>query len=274
MVALNFDHILLMLKDVGSIPRHTLHSQDGLNLGDIHFCPLIRMLCMQCLTLGGLCTLLTEGMFMPPQSERPLELSGMTAILLVFQADSRHEKITNIYVGLVVRRVESCLYNLDQIPDVIKDIEGNLQAVHDTLKAGDDPGKRHAYCLFVHNLSGAMSVPMDPPYCLVYPTSYVKGIKLDHFNTHYSPTGTRLHHCVCRATLQFSNDDPKEHTKYIGSRLILPCGAQYNDRLYPAILEPWNHCSLLIDPAMGEPYPMEVVGNFRVLQGLSPVCRH
>ena len=40
MVALNFDLILLMLKDTGSIPRDTLHSQDGLNLGDIRFCPL------------------------------------------------------------------------------------------------------------------------------------------------------------------------------------------------------------------------------------------
>ena len=39
--------------------------------------------------------------------EKPPKLSGMTTILLVFQADSRHEKITNIYVGLVVRRVES-----------------------------------------------------------------------------------------------------------------------------------------------------------------------
>ena len=47
MVALNFKCILLMLKDAGSIPQDTLQSQDGLNLGDIHFCPLIHMLCMQ-----------------------------------------------------------------------------------------------------------------------------------------------------------------------------------------------------------------------------------
>ena len=95
MAALNFDHILLMLKDAGSIPQDTLHSQDGLKLGDIHFCPLILTLHMQCLSLNGLRTLLTEGAFMPPRSERPPKLSEMTA-------DSRHEKITNIYVGLVV----------------------------------------------------------------------------------------------------------------------------------------------------------------------------
>ena len=40
MVVLNFNQILLMLKDTGSILRETLHSQDGLNLGNIHFCPL------------------------------------------------------------------------------------------------------------------------------------------------------------------------------------------------------------------------------------------
>ena len=57
---------------------------------------------MQHLSLDGLRTLLTKGTFVPPQSERPPELSGMIAILLVFQADSRHKKIINVYVGLVV----------------------------------------------------------------------------------------------------------------------------------------------------------------------------
>ena len=66
MVALNFDCILLMLKHVGSILQDTLHSQDGLNLGDICFCPLRWMLHMQHLSLDGLRTLLADGMFMPP----------------------------------------------------------------------------------------------------------------------------------------------------------------------------------------------------------------
>ena len=201
MVALNFECILLMLKDGGSIPQDTLQSQDGINLGDICFCPLLCTLCMQCLSLNGLCTLLTKGAFAPPQFERPPELSRMTAILLVFQVDIRHEKITNVYVGLVARRVDSHLYSPSQIHDFIKDIEGNLQMAHDALKARDDPSERHAYCLFVDNLSGAMSVRMDPPYCLAYPTSYVKGIKPDHLDTHNSPVGMRLHHFVCHTTL-------------------------------------------------------------------------
>ena len=66
MVALNFERILLMLKDGGSILQDTLQSQDGINLGDICFCPLISTLCMQRLSLNGLRTLLTEGAFAHP----------------------------------------------------------------------------------------------------------------------------------------------------------------------------------------------------------------
>ena len=172
----------------------------------------------------------------------------------------------------MVCQVESHLYNPDQILDFVKDIEGDLQVVHDTLKTGGDPSKRHAYCLFVDNPSSAMSIPMDPPYCLVYPTSYVKGIEPDHFNTCNSPAGMRLHRCVCHTTLQFSNDDPKQRTKYVRSCLILPHGVQYNEWLYLAILEPWNHCSPLIDPTTGEAYLMEVVGDFRAVDPIFKGC--
>ena len=108
-----------------------------------------------------------------------------------------------------------------------------------------------------------MSIPTDPPYCLVYPTTYIKGIKPNHFNTQNSPVGMRLHRCICQATLQFSNTDPQQRTKYTGSHLIIPRRVQYNDHLYPTILEPRNHCGPLIDPVMGEPYLMEVVGDFK-----------
>ena len=96
---------------------------------------------------------------MPPVSEGTLELSRTTAILLIFQVDDQHEKITNVYVGLVVQHVESRLYTPDQILDFVSDIEVNLKAVHDALKAGGDPGKRRAFCLFVNNYGGTMSSP-------------------------------------------------------------------------------------------------------------------
>ena len=187
----------MMLKNGGTIPQSTLCSQDGINLGDIHFCPIMHTLHMQCISLDGLHTLSSEVAFAPSHSNTPPELSGMMAILLVFQADSKHERIINVYMGLVVCRVDSHLYSPSQINDFIQDIEVNLQEACAALKAGYDAGKRCAYCLFVDNLSGIMSISMDPPYCLVYPTTYIKDIEPDHFDTQNSPVGMCLHRCVC-----------------------------------------------------------------------------
>ena len=216
-----------MLVDQGSIPQDTLQNQDGLNLGDVHFCPMKQTLCMQCICLDRLRRLIAEGAFMPPALEGPPEPSGTTTILLVLQADGQHERITDVYVGLVVRRVESHLYTPDQILDFVMDIEVNLKVVHDALKAGGNPSKRHAFCLFVSNYGGAMSIPTDPPYCLIYPMSYVRDVELDHFNTHNNLAGTCLCCCICCATLQYMNNDPNQHREYAWSHLILPCGAQF-----------------------------------------------
>ena len=198
---------------------------------------------MQCISLDHLQRLIAEGAFMPPMLEGPPELSGTTAILLVFQADSQHERITDVYVGLMAHRVESCLYTLDQILDFVTDIEVNLKAACDTLKAGGDPSKRHAFCLFVSIYWGAMSVPSDLPYCLVYPTSYMRDMEPDHFNTHNNLAGPYLHCCICHTTLQYINDDPNQHGEYAGSRLILPHRAQYKEQLFPEILKLQNHGS-------------------------------
>ena len=229
MAALNFNQILLKLASQGSIPQDTLQSQDGLNLGDIHFCPIQQTLHMQCISLDCLQRLIAEGAFMPPMSEGTLELSGTTAILFIFQVDNQHENITDIYVGLVVCHVKSCLYAPDKILDFVSNIEVNLKAAHDTFKAGGDLGKRHTFCLFVNNYGGTMSIPTDLPYCLAYPMSYVKDVEPDHFNTHNNLAGTHLHHCICSANLQHMNDDPHHCREYGGSGLILPRGAQYKE---------------------------------------------
>ena len=160
MVALNFDRIQLMLADQGSILHDTLQSQDGLNRGDVHFCPIRQTLHMQRISLDHLRKLIAKGAFMPPLSEGPPELSQTTAILLVFQVDGQHERITDIYVGLVVRRVNSRLYTLDQILDFVKDIEGDLKVACDALKARSDPSKRCTFCLFVTT----MGVPCPSPW--------------------------------------------------------------------------------------------------------------
>ena len=272
MVVLNFNRILLMLVEQGSIPWDTLQSQDRLNLGHVRFCPMRRMLCMQHISLDHLWELITEGTFMPPMSKGPPELSRTTTILLIFQADGQHERITDVYVGIVVHRAKSCLYTPDQILDFVTDIEVDLRAARDALKARGNPGKRCAFCFFVSNYGGTMSVPMDPPYCLIYPTSYMRDVEPDHFNTNNNPAGTCLHHCICHATLQYMNDDPNQHREYSRSHLILPCRAQYKEHLFPEILKPQKHWELLTDSATKEPFPMELVGDFRSTDPIFKGC--
>ena len=207
-----------------------------------------------------------------PHQRPPPELSGTTAILLVFQADGQHERITDVYVGLLVHQVESHLYTPDQILDFVADIEVNLKTARDTLKAAGDPSKRHAFCLFVSNYGGAMSISIDPPYCLIYLMSYVRDVELDHFDTCNNPSGTCLHCCICHATLQHMNDDPNQHREYARNYLILPCRAQYKERLFPEILKPQNHQAPLTDSITKEPFPMELVGDFRSMDPIFKGC--
>ena len=72
--------------------------------------------------------------------------------------------------------------------------------------------------------------------------------------------------------LQFTNDDPNQHRKYSRSHLILPCGAQYNDRLFPMILKSQNHQEPLMDSSTKEPFPMELVGDFQVADPIFKGC--
>ena len=125
---------------------------------------------------------------------------------------------------------------------------------------------------FCQQLWGCNVHPHRPTLLPGIPTSYIKDVDPDLFDTCNNLVGTHLHRCVCRTILQFSNNDPKEHTNYIRSCLILPHGAQYNDWLFPAILELWNHHGPLIDSAMGQPYLMEMVGDFRAADPIFKGC--
>ena len=59
------------------------------------------------------------------------------------------------------------------------------------------------------------------------------------------------------------NDDPRYCRAYGGNHLILPHGAQYKEQLFPKIFEPQNHWALLTNPVTKEPFPMELMGDFR-----------
>ena len=160
MAALNFNCILLMLVDQGSILRDTLQSQDRLNLGDVHICPMRQTLRMQHISLDCLWGLIAEGAFMPPTSEGPPKLSRTTTILLVFQVDGQHERITDVYVGLMVHRVESHLYTPDQILDFVMDIEVDVKVVCDALKARATPARGMPFAF----LSATIWVPCPSPW--------------------------------------------------------------------------------------------------------------
>ena len=100
----------------------------------------------------------------------------------------------------------------------------------------------------------------------------MKDVELDHFDTRNNPARTRLHHCICCTTLQYMNDDPRYHRAYGGSCLILPCGVQYKERLFPEILEPQNHWVPLTDPISQESFPMKLMVDFRSMDAIFKGC--
>ena len=100
----------------------------------------------------------------------------------------------------------------------------------------------------------------------------MKDVEPDHFDTHNNPAGTHLCCCICCATLQYMNDDPCHGRAYGGIRLILPCGAQYKEQWFPEILELRNHRAPLTDPITREPFPMELVGDFRSTDPIFKGC--
>ena len=63
-------------------------------------------------------------------------------------------------MGLAVHRVKSHLYTPDQILDFVSDIEVDLKAVQDALKARGDPGKGMPFA----SLSATMVVPCPFPH--------------------------------------------------------------------------------------------------------------
>ena len=74
-------------------------------------------------------------------AEGTLELSGMKTTLLIFQVDDQHEQITDVYIGLIVCHIDSCLYTPEKILDFMCYIEVNLKMACNALEAGGDPGR-------------------------------------------------------------------------------------------------------------------------------------
>ena len=117
-----------------------------------------------------------------------------------------------------------------------------------------------------------MAVPTDPPSYLLYPNTYSDEVALEnqnHFNTVGGPPGLHTSSCICYALLQHVDLTEAHRQKYNGSCLIVPWGTQYKT-LLPKITMPCNHQEPLLDLHMGKPFPMVLVGDFRLKDKIFP----
>ena len=111
-----------------------------------------------------------------------------------------------------------------------------------------------------------MAVPIDLPYCLVYPNIYSTTVPNEdrhHFNVQGGPPGLRTHTCICYTLLQHTDLSEAHRWKYHRSCLVIAQGVQYS-HLLPEITMLRNHWALLVDLHMGDPFPLVLVGDFQL----------
>ena len=256
MAEIKFEHLLGLIQSKESIPNDMLSSQDGLWFGDIHFVPLWCSLHMQWVSLHYLSQLLK------PEGISKILYSHSMAILLIFLSDDVLNSIKHIHIGLMVCCVGSELFGQDGILPFIDSIETDLKEVREMHEQGKQVGQVWFYTYLVAKYGGVMAIPTDLPYCLMYPMVCDGNVKdKTHFNTVGPPSGLHIKACMCHCLLHLVDMDPANRQKFKGSCLLVPRGMQYKT-LLPILAEPCNHHGLLMDLNTGEPYPMEVAGNF------------
>ena len=180
--------------------------------------------------------------------------------------------IQHIHIGLVVHCISCNLYGQDGILPFINSIEEDLKKVRQKWDTGKDPGGVCSYARLVTNFGSIMTIPADPPYCLVYPMIYSDDVATknqNHFNTAASPPGLHTHSCICCTLLQHADLTEAHKQKYNGSHLIVPCSIQYKT-LFPEITMPRNHWGPLISHSSRKPYPMLPVGDFSLVDKIFP----
>ena len=98
---LTFNTILERLQCTSSLPTDILQAPAGLHIGDIRFCSQIRTLCMQCMDLPYLKTLVTEDHFQPKGTKLDNAIPT-TCILINFLSNAEYTDIKHMHVGLIV----------------------------------------------------------------------------------------------------------------------------------------------------------------------------
>ena len=146
---------------------------------------------MQHISLTYQKSLISDNCFQPEGTPSDAA-SGSMAILIVFLSDEQHTTIQHIHLSFMVHHIGCNIYDQDGILSCINSIEEDLKKARQKRDAGKDPGRVRSYAMLVANFGGIMAVPMDPPYCLVYPGIYSDDIATknqNHFNTAGSPPG-------------------------------------------------------------------------------------
>ena len=208
MAELLFDCLFDCLQRPESLPQELLSSNEGLRFGDICFVLLPHTLNMQQVSLAYLKSSIGIIAFQPKAYKDDMYSSSI-AIFLVFLCDDQHEAIKYIHIVLVVCCMGCNITTQAEILPFVLSIESDLAKVRDRHAHEKSIGRAHSYSLLVGNYGGAMALPTELPYCLVYPTTYDDEAEdKAHFNTAASPSGMPTDVCMCHSLLHLMDKDP------------------------------------------------------------------
>ena len=269
----DFDQVWKHVKDTCQLPTEVEWGNVDLQVGDIRYCPQIPTLWMQRVSLNTLLFYVSESHFCPKDTSF-VKANKETAILLLFISNASYTDIEYVHIGLVVIRRGYKVGDQASIVPHALFIQNQLVETHVQAQTRKSSLPRpHSFCLFVEDYKSMMALPMEPPYCLVYPIRFFNDMPADlrnQLHTDLFPPGLCCRECVCHRLIQRANHHEKWETIMGGSHFLLPHGAQYDKNLLPQLIRPQNHRSLLMDPVMAQPYPLVKVGSFTMQDPLFP----
>ena len=193
MAKLKFECLLEHIQRKESIPDEILASDDGLCFGDICFALLQCSLHMQWVSLPYLRCLINNNAF-KPDGIVDNQYTCSLVVLLIFLSDNELTAIKHMHIGLIVHCMGSKLAAQDGILPFVESIENDLTEARERQEQGKE---------VIANYGGVMALPMEPPFCLMYPTMYDDNVKdKTHFNTMGCPSGMCTDACMCCSSPQ------------------------------------------------------------------------
>ena len=167
MAMFHYQDLLAHLQSPESIPEHILWSQEGLCFGDVQFMPAWWTLKMQCLGLMDFKVLIDQNAFQPPGTPT-CSASHTTALLLIFHTDTDLKDIGHVNISLVMCHQGCNFYEQDAIHRYMGSIRADLVVTKKKYGVVGCKLPTWSYALLVGNFGGRISMPTNPPYCLIY----------------------------------------------------------------------------------------------------------